>query len=105
MGSSIKRGVLQIGQSEHLEKVRPEKLDLWKRNHLFGIYTLPNLKNYPFDGTELTFDEYKDVCRMQNTYLKNAKDKIHLKFTVLRLNIDNPSFSNRKYMGFPGFHQ
>ena len=40
---------------------------------------------------------------MQNTYLKNAKDKIHLKFTVLRPSIDDPSFSNRKYMVFPGF--
>ena len=90
-------------KSEHLQKIRPEKLELWKRNHHFGIYTLPNLKNYPFEGTEWTFDEYKDVCRMQNTYLKNAKDKIHLKFTVLRPSIDDPSFSNRKYMGFPGF--
>ena len=43
-------------KSEHLEKVRPEKLELWKRNHHFGIYTMPNLKNYPFDGTEWTFE-------------------------------------------------
>ena len=90
-------------KSKHLEKVRPEKVELWQRNHHFGIYTLPNLKNYPFDGTEWTFDEYKAVCRMQNTYLKNAKDRIHLKFNVLRPSIDDPSFSNRKNMGFPGF--
>ena len=98
-------------KKEHIEKVmrrnRPEELEnyleMWQSNHHFGIYNLPNLKNYPFDGTEWTFEEYNEVRRMQSTYLKNARDKIHLKFTVLRPNIDNPSFSNRKYMGFPGF--
>ena len=92
-------------KSEHFKKVCPEKLEFWKRNHHFGIYTLPNLKNYPFDGTAWTFDEYVAVCRRQNTYLKNAKDKKHLKYTVLRPCIDNPSFSNRKNIpiGFPGF--
>ena len=46
-------------KSDHLEKVRPEKLEFWKRNHHFGIYTLPNLKNYPFDGTKWTFASVK----------------------------------------------
>ena len=90
-------------KSEYIEKIRPERLEFWKRNHHFGIYTLPNLKNYPFDGTEWTFDEYKEVSREQNTRLKEAKDKKHLKYTVLRPNIDNPSFSNRKKGYFPGY--
>ena len=98
-------------KKEHIEYVmrrnRPEELEetleLWKSNHHFGIYKLPNLKNYPFDGTEWTFDEYKEVSREQNTRLKEAKDKKHLKYTVLRPNIDNPSFSNRKKGYFPGY--
>ena len=92
-------------KSEYIEKIRPERLEFWKRNHHFGIYTLPNLKNYPFDGTEWTFDEYKEVSREQNTRLKEAKDNKHLKYTLLRPNIDNPSFTNRKSKdtGFPGF--
>ena len=90
-------------KKEHIEKVmrrnRPEELEnyleLWKSNHHFGIYKLPNLKNYPFDGTEWTFEEYNEVRRMQSTYLKKAKDKIHLKFSVLSPKMDNPTFSNR----------
>ena len=39
-------------KSAHLKKVRLEKLEFWKPNHHFGIYTLPNLKNYPFDETK-----------------------------------------------------
>ena len=90
-------------KKEHIEKVtrrnRPEELEKelerWQSNHHFGIYNLPNLKNYPFDGTEWTFEEYNEVRRMQSTYLKNARDKIHLKFTVLSPKMDNPTFSNR----------
>ena len=90
-------------KKEHIENVmrrnRPEELEetleLWKSNHHFGIYKLPNLINYPFDGTEWTFKEYNKVARIQNSYLKDAKDKKHLKFTVLSPKMDNPTFSNR----------
>ena len=98
-------------KKEHLETVmrrnNPEELEsyleMWQSNHHFGIYNLPNLKNYPFDGTEWTFEEYNEVRRMQSTYLKNARDKIHLKFTVLSPKMDNPTFSNRADTIFRGY--
>ena len=90
-------------KSKYLQRVAPEKLEFWKLKHHFGIYTLPNLKNYPFDGTKWTFDEYLKVSRRQNSYLKRSKDKEHLKYSVLSPEISNPSFSNRKRGDFPGF--
>ena len=101
----VRKAILNLVaiKSEHLQKLAPGKLEFWKHNHHFGIYLLPNLKNYPFDGTRWTFDEYTEVRRKQNNNLKNSKDQKHLKYTVLRPNISNPSFSNRKNMGFPGF--
>ena len=101
----VRKAILNLVaiKSEYLQKLAPEKVEFWKHNHHFGIYLLPNLKNYPFDGTRWTFDEYTEVRRKQNNSLKNSKDQKHLKYTVLRPNISNPSFSNRKNMGFPGF--
>ena len=101
----VRKAILNLVaiKSEHLQKLAPGKLEFWKLKHHFGIYTLPNLKNYPFDGTKWTFDEYLKVSRRQNSYLKRSKDKEHLKYSVLSPEISNPSFSNRKRGDFPGF--
>ena len=39
-------------KSEHIQRVAPGKLEVWKLNHHFWIYILSNLKNYPFEGTK-----------------------------------------------------
>ena len=90
-------------KTSYLEKVAPRKLALWKKKHQFGIYCLPNLKGYLFEGTGWTFDEYKKVSRKQNRSLKDSRDKKYLNYSVLRPNIKYPSFGNRRKGNFPGF--
>ena len=74
-----------------------------EEHHNFGVYRLPNLKNYPFEGTGRTFDKYVKVSRIQNSYLKKSRDRLHNDYSVLSPNIPDPSFSYWRDGAFPGF--
>ena len=101
----VRKAILNLVEmkTEHIMRVAPGKLKSWKENHHFGIYSLPNLEGYPFEGTGWTFLEYVRVSRKQNHNLKNSRDQVHLKYTVLSPDVGHPRFGNRKKGAFPGF--
>ena len=101
----VRKAIINMREKKisYLEKVAPRKLELWKKKHHFGIYSLPNLKDYSFEGTGWTFEEYKKVARQQNRYLKDSRDKKYLSYSILSPDIKEPSFDNRRKGNFPGF--
>ena len=101
----VRRAILNMVdiKTKYLQRIAPKKLEFWKRKHHFGIYSLPNLESYPFEGTGWTFEEYVTVSRQQNNYLKQSRDKEHLKYSVLSPHIKTPIFSYRKKGNFKGF--
>ena len=101
----VRKAILNLVEikTKHIMRVSPGRLQNWKRNHHFGIYSLPNLEGYPFEGTGWTFGEYVKVSRKQNHHLKNSRDQVHMNYTVLSPDVGHPRFGNRRKGAFPGF--